>query len=108
MVKNNYALVTGAAAGLGYEFSKLLANDGYNLILVDLNQATLTEAKIKLQSQYNVEVVIFEQDLSKQESAQLVYNQVQDYTIEVLINNAGFWNVWCLSRKRLGSRIKYA
>ena len=90
MVKNNYALVTGAAAGLGYEFSKLLANDGYNLILVDLNQATLTEAKIKLQSQYNVEVVIFEQDLSKQESAQLVYNQVQDYTIEVLINNAGF------------------
>ena len=90
MVKNNYALVTGAAAGLGFEFSKLLANDGYDLLMVDLNKSNLNDAKAKLISSYDVHIVTIAQDLSKQESAKLVYNQVQDYTIDVLINNAGF------------------
>ncbi len=90
MAKNNYALVTGAAAGLGFEFSKMLANDGYNLLMVDLNKSNLNDAKAKLITNHDVHIVAIAQDLSKQESAALVYNEVQDYTIDVLINNAGF------------------
>ena len=39
MEKNNTktALVTGAASGLGFELSLLLARDNYHLILIDID-----------------------------------------------------------------------
>lgn len=31
---NNYALITGATEGIGYELAKLFAKDNYNLVIV--------------------------------------------------------------------------
>lgn len=39
--KRKTALVTGAASGLGFEFSLLLARDSYDLILIDINEKSL-------------------------------------------------------------------
>ncbi len=41
--RNEYALITGASSGFGYEFAKLFAKDGYNVILVARNEERLKE-----------------------------------------------------------------
>lgn len=91
MEKNKeIALVTGAASGLGYEFATLLAKDGYALILVDVNDENLQESKTKLENDFKVDVTTLVQDLSKQESAQLLFDKVKKFNISILVNNAGF------------------
>jgi short-subunit dehydrogenase len=84
------ALVTGAASGLGYELSLLLANDGYNLILVDIDGTNLKKVKSELVSTYNCEVDILIKDLSKPDAAAGIVNEINPVSVDVLINNAGF------------------
>lgn len=90
MEKNKTALVTGAASGLGLEFCNLLAKDNYTIIMVDLNADKLEEEKTGLENTFNITVKTLVADLSKQESANQLFEKVADYTIDVLINNAGF------------------
>ncbi len=84
------ALVTGSASGLGYEFSRLLARDGYNLILVDKKEEDLNIAADKIKEDYNISVRPIVQDLAIPDAGKIIYKQVKDQPIEVLINNAGF------------------
>lgn len=58
---NKIAIVTGAASGFGYEFSKLLAEDSYNLLLIDINGPGLEEVKRELQRKYSVSVDILQE-----------------------------------------------
>lgn len=39
--KNEYALVTGATSGIGYELAKLLAKNGYDLAIVSRDEQEL-------------------------------------------------------------------
>ena len=84
------AVVTGAASGLGYELTLLLAKDKYDLVLVDVANDKLVEVKYNIEKKYNCNVQIIEADLSKTNSAEFVYKQLKNKTITVLINNAGF------------------
>ncbi|SDP08398.1 hypothetical protein SAMN04487897_13520 [Paenibacillus sp. yr247] len=83
------ALITGATSGLGYEFVKLFAKDGYNLVLVARNGQTLEEIK---QTYTNVKVTIISKDLSVPGAAKEVFEEVekQGISLDVLVNNAGF------------------
>lgn len=89
-LKGKSALVTGAASGFGLEFSKLLASDGINLVLVDINASGLSKVRQSLTHTYNVEVETMVCDLSLPQSALEVYTGYRDRNIEILINNAGF------------------
>lgn len=84
------ALVTGAASGLGYELTLLLANDGYKLFLVDIDSDRLTNVKTEIQTAHNLEVVTLVKDLSAQNVAQEIMDEIDNAPIDVLINNAGF------------------
>ena len=64
----NYAVVTGASAGLGTEFAKQLAERGYKLILTARREERLKN----LAESLNVECVIIPADLSKKEECLLV------------------------------------
>ncbi|MCF7560441.1 SDR family oxidoreductase [Sabulilitoribacter multivorans] len=84
------ALVTGAASGLGYELSLLLAKDNYNLILVDIDAPNLKKVKSELNIAFKCKVDIIIKDLSKPNVALEIYDEIKDISIDVLVNNAGF------------------
>lgn len=91
--KDEYALVTGASSGLGFEFSKILANEGYPLLLVSNDEEGLQHSVEKIQSEFNTNVIAHCLDLSHDDSAQRVFDYCEEneLSIEVLINNAGFF-----------------
>jgi uncharacterized protein len=83
------ALITGATSGLGYEFVKLFADNGYNLVLIARNEQKLEEMKHTFKS---IDVKVISKDLSVPGAAKEIFNEVEEMgiTIEVLVNNAGF------------------
>lgn len=84
------AIITGAATGLGFEFAKLLAKDGYNLVLVDIRKIEIQQAKDTLLKISKVGIDILVLDLSTYESADRLYLLTKKYNPDVVINNAGF------------------
>lgn len=90
-----YALITGASSGIGYELAKLFAQDGYNLVLVSRGEnGDLERVASELKNQYNIQVETLAKDLFKRENAFAVYDEVKAKGIEinVLVNDAGQGN----------------
>ena len=83
-------LITGAAAGLGYEFSKLAIADDYDLILIDVDTEKLVAVKSELEKSNSKKVTIISKDLCKPNSADEIYAEIKHENVEMLINNAGF------------------
>lgn len=86
------ALVTGASSGIGQELAKLFAKDGYNLVLVGRREDTLDRLAEIFKSNYGTQqITVINKDLSEEDAAQDVYNQVkeQGITVNILVNDAG-------------------
>ena len=98
-----YALVTGAASGMGRIYCQRLAQMGYNIVGVDINRAGLDETmrivndqvaaseSIPEASKSVFRVIPMVQDLSLKEAADTLYDKVTEEgcEVEVLVNNAG-------------------
>ena len=86
------ALVTGATAGIGESFTRLLAQNKYDLILVARDKKRLAEHAKYLTSKYKIKVEVLRADLSKDKDLAKVAKRLSDVKkpIEVLVNNAGF------------------
>ncbi len=86
----NVALVTGAASGLGLEFARLLAQDGYHLILADADrEAMLREGEV-LRAEFGITADLHVLDLSAVGAAGRLWKEISGERIDILINNAGF------------------
>lgn len=81
-----YAVITGASAGIGVEFAKLLSGKGYTLILVARRKQRLEELATTL----NTECEIITADLGKEEECYYLFESIKDKRVEIFINNAGF------------------
>lgn len=86
------ALITGASSGIGLELARIHASKGDNLVLVARSTSKLEELKKELEAKHGVKVYVIGKDLSKLNSANEVYDELKNQSIEVdyLINNAGF------------------
>lgn len=84
------ALVTGAASGLGREFARLLASDGYRLILVDADREGLEKEGGYLEREFGVTAWLHILDLARAEAAGKLWEKISEKRIDILINNAGF------------------
>ena len=89
---NKTALVTGASTGIGNEISRLLAQDGYNLVLIARNEEKLKILSSELEDKYNIFAKVIVKDLSNPNSSQEIFNETQGMglNISILINNAGY------------------
>ena len=86
----SWALVTGATAGIGESFTRLLAANNYNLVLVARDLPRLHERSTALQNAFGIETIVLQADLSTNEGCALVERYIAEHDIDVLINNAGF------------------
>ena len=86
------ALVTGATAGIGESFTRLLASKGFDLVLVARDKKRLQERAVSLAKKYKVDVEVLQADLSVPAQLARVEKRLSNpkKPIEVLINNAGF------------------
>lgn len=88
-----YAVITGASSGLGSDFSRRLAKEGYSLILVARRENRLEELKHEFETQIdseNAQYICFEADLSRKDECKRLYEFIADKPIAIFINNAGF------------------
>ena len=88
-----YALITGASSGCGYEYARVMASRGYDLLIVSNEEAIHDKAAL-LRQDYTVNVISLVQNLGTQTAAKELYEycQTQALEVEVLINNAGVYH----------------
>lgn len=85
------ALVTGASAGIGDAFARLLAARAYNLIVVARDVARLDALAKELHEQHRTETEVIGADLSDPSQLATVEARLAaDPAVDLLINNAGF------------------
>jgi short-subunit dehydrogenase len=87
---SKWAMVTGATAGIGESFTRVLAREGFNIVLVARDLERMKERAATLESQFSIQTAIVQADLATDDGCAKVERYITDNQIEVLINNAGF------------------
>lgn len=87
-MSKQWALITGATVGIGDAFARLLAAQGYNLVINARSLDKLEERAVFLREKYQIEVEILAADLASE--CEKVEAYIASHEIEVLVNNAGF------------------
>ena len=95
------ALITGASSGIGKDMAIILANKGYELVLVARDEKKLEEVKNELSQITKVEII--SKDLNNEENCKEIYKEVEN--VDLLINNAGFGDCGNFTKTSLEKEI---
>ena len=89
------ALVTGAAVGIGRAVALKLAQEGANLVLVDVNAEKLSELKDELKT-YSDNIMTCECDVTDENTVYEIIAKAEKVfgKIDILVNNAALWRCW--------------
>jgi hypothetical protein len=86
------ALITGASFGIGMEFARIFAREGYNLVLVARSADKLRQVASELEKAHGTRSLILAADLTDPGACAYVLDQTTraEIPVDVLVNNAGF------------------
>jgi short-subunit dehydrogenase len=92
MADRKTALITGASFGIGAEFARIFAREGYNLVLVARTADKLRQLASELEKAHGTRSLILAADLTDPGAPAYVLDQTKraDLQVDVLVNNAGF------------------
>ena len=85
----DWALITGASKGIGLEFSRQIAANGLNVVLVARSENSLKQLSSSIESDYPLEIRIVAADLTEADGIARLLEATADLDIGLLVNNAG-------------------
>lgn len=90
-LKGKTVLVTGGAGGIGFGCAKVLAGEGCNIILADINDELAAERKQELIDQYKVKAWAVNINVMDAECIKKAWAQIAGEIgkVDILVNNAG-------------------
>lgn len=86
------ALVTGASAGIGAAFARILASHGYDVALTARRTDRLEALAEEIRLRYGVETLTVAADLAEPEAPGQILDHLTAHgrTVDALVNNAGY------------------
>ena len=97
MLKQKYALITGASRGIGKAIAYEFAKNGYHLYLTCKNNLSLLE-EIRKELELltpNIQCNIFQCDMGNSEDVSQLFSSISD--LDIIVNNAGISYVGLLT-----------
>lgn len=85
----DWALITGASAGIGQALARQIAADGMNVVLTARREERLAMLASELERDFGVETRIVAADLAERADVEALLAAVSDLEIALLVNNAG-------------------
>ncbi len=92
MASSQYAVVTGASAGIGADIAKELAQKHFNLVLIARREDKLQQLADSLSQQFGIDVKVLSKDLSIPASVSEIFDYCEEQNLDVstLVCNAGY------------------
>jgi len=101
-----WALVTGAARGLGAEFSRQIASLGINLVLVDMLTDELARVAEEIQKKSARDIRTVVADLAHPEFIKTIREQIEGIEVGLLVSNAAFGPVGLFFEQSLEDKLR--
>lgn len=96
------ALITGASSGIGAEYARRFAAQGYDLIVAARRVERMHELADQLAKTHGTKTTVIAADLSKPGAAEQLASQI-DVEIDALVNNSGFGHIGPFADENLHS-----
>ncbi|MBN2080159.1 MAG: SDR family NAD(P)-dependent oxidoreductase [Spirochaetes bacterium] len=101
-----WALVTGAASGIGAEFALQCAARGLHLLMVDIQAAMVRRNAGELRERYGVEAIPVTADLAAPDFMKRIRRAAGDRQVGLLVNNAGYGTTGEFMQTDMGEMLR--
>jgi 3-oxoacyl-[acyl-carrier protein] reductase len=95
LLKDKFAVITGASKGIGYSIADTFASHGCSLLLLSRNIEKLNTIKLELEKKHGVNIYAVAADVSDFQQVKKAFLEVKEKqsSIDILVNNAGIMDV---------------